>query len=351
MSKAEIPMIISMVAGIAAIAAGAPDIGMAMIVGAQGVAQRELLAFSRQQESSADQAGVKYLTSTGQSAKGMVEVFNKFADQEALTGNRQDPFVRSHPLSRDRMAALEAMVAASPFAAKPEPKADLEMYEMLRAKLRGFVDSPDVTLRHYPSSDRSQPARYARAVAYFKSSDMDAALSQINSLIAERPTYPFFWELKGQMLVESSRPLEGVPAYRKAVELAPEEGLLQASLGAALVATEDPKLVAEAKKHLKLAIAQEPDNAMAWYYLASVYDSEGNPAMAALATAERNFAVRDMMGAMQFARRAQKDLKQGTQDWQRANDILASSQAQVPEQRRPRTRLTPHVTFSGSAPH
>ncbi len=350
MSKAEIPMIISMVAGIAAIAAGAPDVGMALIVGAQGVTQRELLAFSRQQESSADQAGVKYLTSTGQSANGMLEVFNKFADQEALTGNRQDPFVRSHPLSRDRIAALEAMVAASPFRNKSDSKADIETYAMLRAKLRGFIDSPEVTLRHYPESDKSQPARYARAVAYFKGADLETALAQINSLIAERPTYPFFWELKGQILVESAKPTEGVPAYRKAVELAPEEPLLQASLGAALVATEDPKMMEEAKGHLKLAIDLEPDNAMAWYYLASVYDSEGNGGMAALATAERDFAVQDMGGAMQFAKRAQKDLKQGTQDWQRANDILAVAQAQMPRQRRS-SRLMPHVTFSSSMPN
>ncbi|MBI1211615.1 MAG: M48 family metalloprotease [Alphaproteobacteria bacterium] len=347
MSKAEVPMIISMIAGVAAIAAGAPDIGMAMMVGAQGVAQRELLAFSRQQEASADQAGVKYLTATGQSARGMLEVFNKFADQEALTGVRQDPFVRSHPLSRDRMAALERLVMASPYRDKPDSKAELEAYAMMRAKLRGFIDSPEVTLRLYPESDKSQPARYARAVAYFKGADLETALAQINSLIAERPNYPFFWELKGQILVESAKPAEGVPAYRKAVELAPDEPLLQASLGAALVATEDPKLLAEAKTHLKAALNLEPDNAMAWYYLASVYDSQGNEGMAALATAERDFAVQDMGGAMRFAKRAQRGLRQGTQDWQRATDIVAVSQAQMPAQRSGR-HLAPHITFSGS---
>jgi len=346
MSKAEIPMIISMVAGIAAIAAGAPDIGMAMMVGAQGVAQRELLAFSRQQESSADQAGVKYLTATGQTSNGMVEVFNKFADQEILSGARQDPFVRSHPLSRDRMAALEALVAASPFRDKTDSKADLDTYALIRAKLRGFVDSPEITLRHYPMSDTSQPARYARAVAYFKAADLETALAQINSLIKERPNYAYFWELKGQILVESAKPVEGVPAYRRAVELAPDEPLIRASLGAALVATEDPKMLAEAKTNLKAAINMEPDNAMAWYYLASVYGAEGNTGMAALATAERNFSVRDMGGAMLFARRAQKDLKQGTQDWQRAQDIMAVAQAQMPRERR--SRFAPELTFSGS---
>ena len=346
MSKAEVPMIITMLAGVAAIAAGAPDVGMALIVGSQSVAQRELLAFSRQQESSADQAGVKYLTATGQSAKGMLEVFNKFADQEALSGYRQDPFVRSHPLSRERISALEQLVAASPFRDKTDTKQELEAYAMLRAKLRGFIDAPEVTLRRYPPSDTSEPARYARAVAYFKGSDLQTALAQIDSLIKDHPTYAFFWELKGQILVESAKPTEGVPAYRKAVELAPDEPLLQASLGAALVATESPALMEEAKKHLKLAVDQEPDNAMAWYYLASVYDSEGNASMAALATAERDFAVQDMGGAMEFAKRAEKSLKVGTQDWQRANDILSVAETQAPE---PRQRhLMPHVTFTGS---
>ena len=346
MSKAEVPMIITMLAGVAAIAAGAPDVGMALIVGSQSVAQRELLAFSRQQESSADQAGVKYLTATGQSAKGMLEVFNKFADQEALSGYRQDPFVRSHPLSRERISALEQLVAASPFRDKTDTKQELEAYAMLRAKLRGFIDAPEVTLRRYPPSDTSEPARYARAVAYFKGSDLQTALAQIDSLIKDHPTYAFFWELKGQILVESAKPTEGVPAYRKAVELAPDEPLLQASLGAALVATESPALMEEAKKHLKLAVDQEPDNAMAWYYLASVYDSEGNASMAALATAEREFAVQDMGGAMEFAKRAEKSLKVGTQDWQRANDILSVAETQAPE---PRQRhLMPHVTFTGS---
>jgi len=346
MSKAEVPMIITMLAGVAAIAAGAPDLGMALIVGSQSVAQRELLAFSRQQESSADQAGVKYLTATGQSAKGMLEVFNKFADQEALSGYRQDPFVRSHPLSRERISALEQLVAASPFRDKTDTKQEVDAYAMLRAKLRGFIDAPEVTLRRYPPSDTSEPARYARAVAYFKGSDLQTALAQIDSLIKDHPTYAFFWELKGQILVESAKPTEGVPAYRKAVELAPDEPLLQASLGAALVATESPALMEEAKKHLKLAVDQEPDNAMAWYYLASVYDSEGNASMAALATAERDFAVQDMGGAMEFAKRAEKSLKVGTQDWQRANDILSVAETQAPA---PRQRhLMPHVTFTGS---
>ncbi len=335
-AKAEVPMLITMLAGVGAIALGAPDLGMALLVGAQSVAQREMLAFSRTQESSADQAGVKFLNATGQSPRGMLSVFDRFADQEALSGYRQDPFVRSHPLSRERISALEGLVDSSPYKDKKDSAQDLADYAMMRAKLRGFIETPEVVLRRYPLSDKSAPARYARAAAFFRSADLDRALPEIDSLIAERPNYAYFWELKGQILVESSRAAEGVPPYRKAAELAPDEPLIQASLGAALLALEDDKVVPEAMKHLKLSLKDEPDNGMAWYYLADAYARSGDDAMAALATAERYYAIHAYPQAMSFAQRAQGKLKEGTGDWQRANDILAVAQGEAGEQRRSR---------------
>jgi predicted Zn-dependent protease len=237
-------------------------------------------------------------------------------------------------LSRERSSALQGLVDSSPYKDKPDTPQELTDYKMMRAKLRGFIERPEVVLRRYPHSDKSQPARYARAAAYFRAADLERALPEVESLIAERPDYAYFWELKGQILVESSRPKEGVPAYRKAVELAPGEPLIQASFGAALLATEDASVVGEAMKHLKLAITKEPDNAMAWYYLADAYSRSGDDAMAALATAERYYSLRQFPQAMNFSKRAQAKLKEGTNDWQRANDILAVSQAEAGERRR-----------------
>ena len=331
--KAQVPMLIGMLAGIAAIAAGAPDLGMGLLIGSQSVAQREFLAFSRTQESAADQAGVKFLNATGQSPRGMAQTFERFADQEALSGYRQDPFIRSHPLSRERIAALQNLVETSPYRDKLDTPREIADYALMRAKLRGFIEKPEIVLRRYPHSDKSQAGRYARAAAYFRSADLENALPEIDSLIAERPDYAYFWELKGQILVESSRPKEGVAPYRKAAELAPNEPLILASLGAALLATEDSTLVDEAKKHLKRALVDEPDNAMAWYYLADAYSRSGDDAMAALATAERYYALRQYPQAMNFSQRAQAKLKEGTNDWQRANDILAVSQGEMREAR------------------
>lgn len=328
-AKAEIPMLIGMLAGVAAIAAGAPDLGLGLLIGSQSIAHREVLAYSRTQESAADQAGAKFMNATRQSPVGMLKVFDRFADQEIMSGYRQDPFIRSHPLSRDRVSNLQNLADESPYKDAKDSATDIAQYELMRAKLRGFIETPEVVLRRYPVSDHSAPARYARAAAFFRSAQLDRALPEIDSLIAEKPTYSYYWELKGQILLESSRAKEAVAPYRKAVELAPEEPLIRASLGAALLATEDKTVIAEAKKHLKAALKEEPDNGMAWYYLSLAYGETGDEGLAALATAERYYTLGGYAPAVNFAQRAAAKLKEGSNDWQRANDIVAIAQAKA----------------------
>ena len=322
--KVQTPMFVTMLLGVAAFAAGAPDLGAALLMGSTQVAQRQILAYSRTQESAADQAGVAYMTTIKQSPQGMLEVFEKFADQEILSGRKLDPYARSHPLSRERVAALTDLSERSPYREVKDSAAEQLAYDLMKGKLRGFLERGDVTLRRYPLKDKSMPARYARAVAYFRGADLDRAMIEIDALLAERPDYPYFWELKGQVYVESSRPKEGIAPYRKAAALAPGEPLIQASLGAALVATEDANNLKEAVSVLRATLHKEPANAMAWYHLASAYERLGQEGQAQLATAERYFAIGGMKQAVQFAGRALPKLKESTPEWLRARDIMTS---------------------------
>jgi predicted Zn-dependent protease len=339
--RAQTPMFVTMLLGVAAFAAGAPDLGAALLMGSQHVAMRQILTYSRTQEAAADQAGVSYMNSIKESPVGMLEVFEKFADQEILSGRKLDPYVRSHPLSRERVSTLADLAQKSPYRDRKDTEQEQLGYELMRAKLRGFIEGGDVTLRRYPLNDKSMPARYARAVAYFRGADIDRALAEVNSLIQERPDYPFFWELKGQIYVESSRPLDGVAPYRKAAELAPNEPLIQASLGAALVATEDDSKLDEAIRVLRATLVKEPENAMAWYHLANAYERKGDEGRAQLATAERYFAVGAKKQAVQFAGRSLGKLKEGTVDWQRARDIVTTGKDDDEDEPKRNRRQTP----------
>ncbi len=329
MAAATVPMIAGLLLGIAAAAAGAPDAGAAMIAGGQEMALRSYLKYSRTQESSADQAAITFLNKTEQSSQGLLETFKQFENQEFMSEKRQDPFLQSHPLSQERMAALEQRVEQSPYVDVQEPEAQKASFARMKAKLIGFLEPQYLVMRYYPQSDTSVAARYARAIAAYRIPDMPTALAETDSLIKSEPNNPYFHELKGQMLLENSRVAEAVPEYQEAVRLAPKEPLIKTSLAQAMIATDNPALNKPAVKTLEDALREDPDNPFGWHQLAIAYARDGQIGMADLATAERLFRQGDPMQARFTAGRALCQLKTGTPSWRRAQDIVSTVQANM----------------------
>jgi predicted Zn-dependent protease len=321
--KATIPMLLSMIVGIAAIAAGAGEAGMLILMGGQGVAQAQFNAFSRVQEATADQIAIKLLDKTHQSSRGLLATFQRLADEEAMAQDRMDPYASDHPMGRDRVANLETEVEASPYKDVPEDPAVEHEYEMLQAKLFGYIAPLHEVFDRFPVSDTSKPARYARAMAYSRKPDLPKALAEINSLIKDEPSNPYFYEVLGQIYVSMAKPDLGVVAYQRCVDLMRDAPQLRVALGAAQLATERPALAKPALDNLKIALQQEDDDPFAWYEAAQAYSQMNNEPMADLATAERYYSVGAMAPAAQFAVRARHGLAQGSPDWQRANDIVA----------------------------
>jgi predicted Zn-dependent protease len=325
---ATIPLLLSMAAGLAAIIAGAGAAGTAIMMAGQQIAERTFLAYSRTVEANADQAGMRFLTATHQSGEGMLQVFKRFQDQEILSSQHIDPFAQTHPAPADRIAALQDLVDASPYRDVKDSPETIYAFDMVRAKLRGYIQPSDVTIRQYPVSNTSKPARYARAMAYFKTPDMQNALGEIEGLLKDEPDNPYFLEMYGQIKVEMGKVEEGIVPYRKAVEILPDAPLIRVALGAALLGTENAQYAREAVTQLQMGLAQDFDDPYGWYELAQAYSRTGQPGKADLATAERFFVVDDYRDAIQFATRAQRVLPPASTDWQRAVDIVAISQTQ-----------------------
>ena len=204
---------------------------------------------------------------------------------------------------------------------------------MIQAKINGFLQDPVYTFRQYPLSDDSEPARYARAVAYYRDSRIEKALPEIESLIESHPDNPYFYELKGQMLFEFGRIEDAVGPHRKSVALDPTEPLLRINLGRALLGREDPAQVEEAIRELRAALLIEPDNSFAWFELARGYGLKGEVAMADLATAESKYHTGARGEAALFAQRALKGLSKGTPEYRQALDIVTAVQTNAPQRR------------------
>jgi len=330
-------MLLSLVLGAAAMAAGSGEAGAAVLAAGQQAAMGKYLAFSRIQESSADQAGASYLTKSGVSGKGMIAFFKKLQNLEfRLAIPQEDSFARTHPLSGERIQELQNVLDSAPsWNVANDPRLE-EKFQRVKAKLVGYIEEPRRTLVTYPESNRSIAARYARTYAWHKQGNHERAQAEIDSLLRDRPRDPFFLELKGQMMLESGRAKEAVGPLREAASIASDQPLIAALFGHALISTEDPANFEEAKIILKAAIGRDNSNPFAWYQLGIVYDREGDPGRAALATAERYNLEAQPKLALANAEHAMLSLPNGTPDFLRAQDIAMVSRTAVERGRRGR---------------
>jgi len=333
LATAQTQMIIAMLLGAGALVAGArggnansglANVGAAAMSAPQEVIRRTLLSYVRQQEENADRAGVKFLTATGQSAKGMYETFKRFTNESLFAARGSDPYVMSHPMPAERVEALEGLARSSPYWDKKDDPALQLRHDMVRAKISAFMERQDTVYRRYPLSSDSLPARYARAIATYRHGDLRSAIAQIDGLIQLQPANPYFHELRGQALLEGGKPAEAIVPLRKAVQLSNNAPLIEMLLGQALVGTNNNAHTEEAIAILRAAVARETEAPIGYTQLAMAYGRKGDLAQADLASAQAAFLRGDNKTARDLASRAKTRFAIGTPGWVKADDIVSA---------------------------
>jgi predicted Zn-dependent protease len=325
-AESIIGMLIGAAATIGGAAAGsgeAAQAGRGIIMGSQGAAQRGFLSYQREMEASADEAGLRFLTATGQSGRGMLDMFKLLSRESLATTQGVDPYLYSHPMPLDRIRALEARVKQSKsFGRRDDPALQLR-HDLAKAKLAGFTEPLQQVLQEYPVSNTSLPARYARSIALFRRGDLKNALPVIDSLTQDLPQSPYFWELKGQALLENGQAARAIPALEKARSILPNNGLLQILQAQAEVGVGDPAHATKAISLLNAARQTEGDSPELFKVLAQAHALNHDVPRAELATAEYAYLTGDRDLAISKAQFALGQFKENTPEWLRASDLLA----------------------------
>ncbi|GAB5453864.1 MAG: M48 family metallopeptidase [Henriciella sp.] len=330
-SVASRPALVSIGLGVLAIAAGAPDAGAALLASSQQFAALNFFVHTRAEEAMADTMAVQYLTELEQSPMGIVEFFEKFRYQEVLSEARRYPYFRSHPLSSNRVRTTRTLAVESGLAEKPEDPRVAKQFDMMKAKLVGFLEPPARVFRDYPPTDNSAPARYARSISAMKAADLGAAIKEIDSLIEEEPENPYYHELKGQILFETGRPIDSIDPLIEANRLLPDNALIKISLARSLLERNEPEDIIRAEEALRDALISEPNNAFAWTQLAIVFEAQDNRPLAQVATAEAAYNIGNYPRAHSFAQRAIQELKPNTPAFRQASDIRNATDPALPE--------------------
>lgn len=334
LKRARTMAIVGTLLGVGVAAAGAAaknseiaQSGMGVAAGTGEFARRGLLGYQRTEEITADRSAVKYLEATKQSAKGMLKTFARFQSALALSGARVDPYQISHPLPRERISNMETLASASPYFDKADPESLQLRHDMMRAKIAVFTDGAAGLSRLSRKLD-PLALQYGQAMSAYLSGSPKAAVVKADALVKAQPKNPYFAELKGDALMKANRPAEAAATYSRAIKLEGSgSGILQISLGQALLAGGDAGSAEKAVTVLKQGLARDKENPAGYQYLAQAYGQLGDVGQADLAIADQQFYLGKYFDAKVFATRAQKQLKHGTPSWLRAQDIINYKQA------------------------
>jgi predicted Zn-dependent protease len=311
--------------GVAAgVAAGDAGVGAGIGAAVAGASLNSFLGHTRAEEAAADISAIRYMKYGGVDPAAMLDVFDMFRGQEMLVPERQSGYARSHPLTRDRIRSVEAYVDAN----KPKKKAGPEnayWYARLQGKLSSFLRSPSWTFNRVKAGDNSEVARMRRAVAYLKMPDPENAIAEADALVAMRPEDPYYQELKAQIHFETRRFPQAVVEYERALELAPNQPLILAAYGRALLALKSDEGNEKALAALEKAYRRDSRNPDLLRDLARAYALEGDDGKASLMTAKRYSLMGRKRDAAIHARRAVGLLPNGSPGHRQASDILAAA--------------------------
>lgn len=314
-SKARTTALISTILGGLVAVAGRPDAGIAVMMGGSSSAAGIFTAYQQTEESAADRTAVDILNKTHYSMLGFSNTMKIIQAQDRLNSNNEMTYLRTHPMTQDRVKALNR------FLENPLPLKKDTRFELIQAKLIGFLYPPQRTLDIYRNKN-DLAANYARAIALYRSRQLQASLTLIDSLIAQKPDYPYFYELKAQFSLESGLIDQAITYYEKALQLMPQAPLMRLSLAQALLETNSSTNAQKAIHHLKEIIAKDDNIPFAWQLLATAYERTNQQNEILYAMAELYRTQGDIKSAKKMAEKALKKLKKGTPVYQRTQDIL-----------------------------
>ena len=317
-SRNSMVAVAGLLLGILAASRGNIDMANAGIVGGQAAATQLSLNFSRDMEREADRVGFNVLVEAGFAGSGMVGMFERMEQAYHLMDSGAYPYLRSHPLTSERIGDARTRLALEPFM-RPRGLAE---HALMAARARALMD-PRVdawkVLENYDAGARNIKdsggyeqlgARYAAALSSIKLRNFDRAEASLRSaeltlqLIAPSPAETasasrLLTYLRAELAQARGRPADGMAALDR-LQGERSRPMLMQRVGLALAgpaSTSEPAL-REAAEALQTHVSLTPHDALAWSQLALIWEKLGQPLRAVRAQAETRAAAGDLNGAI-----------------------------------------------------
>ncbi len=301
------------------VAGGNPSLGAGVMAGASGVATQSMAAFTRDEERIADDMGVDLIVRAKQNPNGFITVLEQMNEMTGAFEAKINPNRINHPLTTERLKNVKAKIKDLDINYKTHDTYSDE-YEMVRAKLVGYLDTPKRVLELYPYSDKSDSGLYARAIANMRSGNLDGARMGAQTLISRNPDNPYYYELLGDIEYQFGHYDDSVQSYEKSLELTDNAPQIQTALALVLTERNKPNDRPRAIELTKRATLSEPAPLTYWVMSRAYGDDDIGRSNWAMAEYYHMNGKSD--NAKKYAKLAQKKLKKTDPEYIKAGDII-----------------------------
>lgn len=183
------------------------DLTQAALVTSQAYSVQNQLDFTRENEREADRVGLQTLVSAGYSPQGMASFFERLQAQGRLYENNAPGYLRTHPLTYERIADMQNRVTHMPY----QQREDSLEYLFVRARVQAEEGEAQDALRRFEARVKEHADAgnwYGLARAALRANDMQRARAALKALAPQASRSPLVALLNGEILLAANQPDE-----------------------------------------------------------------------------------------------------------------------------------------------
>ena len=312
---------------IAASRAGSADAANAAIAGGQAASIQGQLNFSRDMEREADRIGFQLLTGAGFAPSGMATMFEKLDQASRLNDSGAYPYLRSHPLTSERIGEARSRLGTAQARPAPGPGGANYEHALAQARARVLMDTRVDALRRWqaldaPRNDQTAPQRLADAYSSALASIMlrdaeraDGAIARAQSVLADTSrseARAARWLAMLQAQAKLARnDAAGAAASLKPLSADTSRPVMLMNAEVALAGAGGEAALRRSAEDLQTRVATQPTDAFAWATLGRLWAKLGEPLRSLRAEGEAFYVLGDLRGAVDRLRAGQRQVSPG----------------------------------------
>lgn len=292
-------MLYTIASAVIGVATGSVGAAAGSLMAAQEYSFGKMMSFSRSQEEAADHHAMDYMHELGSANKGLGELLQSFVQHERLNNDKSFAYLRSHPLSQERIESLKS------FTSKKQPsKSDFltaqirEKFKYTSLKCLAISESPHKVIAKLSKNPNDKPSIYGLSIAAYQKGDMQLALKNINSLVNLEPNNPYFLNVAASVNLYLKNIATALQLFEKSYKIEPKSLVLKYEYANALIIANQK--IDESIKLLESILIEEHENAMVYQTLGKAYALKGDKTNSYLALGTASAYNMDLEAAKRF---------------------------------------------------